>query len=57
LGLLFCLSLFPAATAWVGANHAAPLPTFYYGLVLLSAGTGYYILQSAIVANEGVPDH
>jgi uncharacterized membrane protein len=56
MGLLFCLSLFPFATAWAGENHLAPLPTFVYGLVLLSAAISYTILQAMIVRNEGGRD-
>src|SRR5213592_723280 len=48
LHLLFWLSLFPFATAWMGENRAAPAPTAVYGVVLLSAAIAYYILQSAI---------
>src|SRR5437016_328495 len=50
LHLLFWLSLFPFATAWMGENRAAPAPTAVYGVILLSAAIAYYILQSAIVA-------
>ena len=53
LHLLFWLSLFPFATAWRGENSAAPVPTAVYGVVLLSAGIAYYILQCAIIAHEG----
>jgi uncharacterized membrane protein len=53
LGLLFCLSLFPFATAWMGENHLASQPTAFYGVVLLSAGLAYYILQQAIIVQEG----
>src|SRR5689334_2187316 len=38
LHLLFWLSLFPFATAWMGDNHAQPVPTAVYGFVLLMAG-------------------
>jgi uncharacterized membrane protein len=55
LHLLFWLSLFPFATGWMGENHFAPLPSALYGVVLLAAGTAYYILQQAIIAAEG-PD-
>ena len=55
LHLLFWLSLFPFATGWMGQNHFAPTPSIVYGLVLLMAGTAYYILQQAIIAAEG-PD-
>jgi uncharacterized membrane protein len=53
LHLLFCLSLFPFATAWMGENHLAPAPTAVYGVVLLSAAIAYYILQHSIVIQEG----
>jgi uncharacterized membrane protein len=55
LHLLFWLSLFPFTTAWVGENHLAPTPTAVYGFVLLMAAIGYYILQCAIIAEQG-PD-
>jgi uncharacterized membrane protein len=53
LHLLFWLSLFPFTTAWVGANHLAPVPTAVYGFVLLMAAIAYYILQHAIIAQQG----
>ena len=53
LHLLFWLSLFPFATGWVGENHAAPLPTAGYGVVLLMAAIAYYILQRVIMAHQG----
>jgi uncharacterized membrane protein len=53
LHLLFWLSLFPFATAWVGENHLAATPTAVYGLVLLMAAIAYYILQSAIIRQQG----
>ena len=37
LHLLFWLSLFPFATAWLGENHGAPAPTAFYGVILLMA--------------------
>jgi uncharacterized membrane protein len=51
--LLFCLSLFPFVTGWLGENHVNDVPTFVYGVVLLFAALGYYALQRAIVAGEG----
>jgi uncharacterized membrane protein len=53
LHLLFWLSLFPFATAWIGENHVAPMPTALYGFVLLMAAIAYYILQCAIIAKHG----
>jgi TMEM175 potassium channel family protein len=53
LHLLFWLSLFPLATAWMGENHAAATPSAVYGFVLLMAAIAYYLLQCAIIAREG----
>jgi uncharacterized membrane protein len=53
LHLLFWLSLVPFTTAWVGANHAAPLPTAAYGFVLLMDAIAYTILQMAIIKAQG----
>ena len=53
LHLLFWLSLFPMATAWMGENHADPTPSAVYGFVLLMAAIAYYLLQCAIIALEG----
>src|SRR5689334_10132226 len=53
LHLLFWLSLFPFATAWMGENHLASTPTAAYGLVLLMAAIAYYVLQHAIIVDQG----
>lgn len=53
LHLLFWQSLIPFATAWMGENHFAALPTALYGLVLLMAAVAYLILQNAIIAKQG----
>ena len=53
LHLLFWLSLFPFTTAWMGENHLAATPTAVYGLVLLMAAIAFYILQRAIIAQQG----
>ena len=52
LHLLFWLSLFPFVTAWMG-QHFEPVPTAIYGVVNFMAGVSYYILQHAILAQEG----
>ena len=51
--LLFWLSLIPAATAWMGENLPAPLPTAVYGAVLLMPAIAYYLLQKAITHKHG----
>jgi uncharacterized membrane protein len=53
LHLLFWLSMVPFATAWMGENHFASLPTAVYGVVLLCAALAYTILVRAILAHEG----
>jgi TMEM175 potassium channel family protein len=55
LHLLFWLSLFPFVTGWMGENDFASTPAAIYGVVSLLAAIAYYILQTAIVAEEG-PD-
>jgi uncharacterized membrane protein len=51
--LLFWLSLVPAATGWMGENLAAPLPTAFYGVVLLMPAIAYTLLQKAIIRRDG----
>ncbi len=51
--LLFWLSIIPAATAWMGQNLAAPLPTAVYGVVLLLPAIAYFLLQQAIIHQQG----
>lgn len=51
--LLFWLSLVPFATAWMGENHFASMPTALYGLILLMAGFAYWLLQKAIIRSHG----
>jgi uncharacterized membrane protein len=53
LNLLFWLSLFPFATAWMGENHFAAMPSAVYGFVLAMAAVAYFILEHAIMVFEG----
>jgi hypothetical protein len=53
LSLLFWLSLFPFATAWMGENHFATTPTAFYGVVLLCAAIAYFVLQTVICRETG----
>ncbi len=53
LHLLFWLSLFPLATAWMGENHFATIPVALYGLVLLMAAISYWVLQRTIISSQG----
>jgi uncharacterized membrane protein len=53
LNLLFWLSLLPFVTGWMGENHFMPVPSAFYGAVLLIAALAYLILQNRIVADQG----
>ena len=53
LHLLFWLSLFPFTTGWMGENHLAPTPAAVYGFVLLMAAIAYWVLQHAIIVQQG----
>jgi uncharacterized membrane protein len=51
--LLFWLSLVPFATAWMGENHFAPVPTALYGVSLLMPAIAWYVMQSVIIRGQG----
>lgn len=51
--LLFWLSLIPFATAWMGENNFAVIPTALYGAALLFPAIAYYILQQTIIRVQG----
>ena len=55
MDLLFWLSLVPFVTSWVGRFHDSATPAALYGVVLLMAAVGYYILQTVIIRGQG-PD-
>ena len=51
--LLFWLSLVPFATAWMGENQFAPVPTAAYGVALLMTAIAWYVLQTTIIRVQG----
>lgn len=51
--LLFWLSLFPFMTGWIGETKFAPVPSAGYGVVSLLAAIAYFILQTAIISEQG----
>ena len=53
LGLLFCLSLFPFATAWMSENGFAKDTVAAYSIVVTMAAASYTILQIVIVRSHG----
>jgi uncharacterized membrane protein len=50
MALLFCLSLTPIATAWLGPNTGEVAPTAVYGMVQLAAALAYFVLTRALLA-------
>ena len=50
MGLLFSLSLTPAATAWLGEHPSNTAPVVVYGLVLLLSAIAYFLLTRALLA-------
>ena len=53
LYLLFCLSLVPFVTGWMGENDFAAQPTAIYGVALLMAAASYTVLTRVIIASQG----
>lgn len=53
LHLLFWLSLFPFATAWMGENHFETRPVVLYGCVMFMAALAYFILERLLVSLHG----
>ena len=53
LHLLFWLSIVPFATAWVGANPFAAVPTAVYGGALLLSAVAWYVMQTVIIRRQG----
>jgi len=51
--LLFWLSVVPFATAWMGENHFAAVPTALYGASLLMAAVAWVIMQWVIYRAQG----
>jgi len=51
--LLFWLSLFPFATAWMGENHFSTWPVVLYGFVSMMAGIAYYFLAHCLASIHG----
>src|SRR4029079_983833 len=47
--LLFCLSLIPFGTAWMGENEFGSLPVAIYGVILLAAAMAYFVLVRALI--------
>ena len=53
LGFLFCLSLIPFGTAWMGEHVFDTNTTVLYGVLLLMVAISYTILSNQIKKQEG----
>jgi len=53
LHFMFWLSLFPWATAWMGENEFAAIPSAVYGVVMLMAALSWMLLQAQIIRAQG----
>ena len=53
IGLLFCLSLTPIATAWLGDAGVEPGPVAAYAIVLLACAVAYTILTICLLSSHG----
>lgn len=51
--LLFCLSLIPFVTAWMGENHFSSSPVALYGMVLLLCALVYPLLLRLLIQLHG----
>ncbi|HRB31121.1 MAG TPA: TMEM175 family protein [Ferruginibacter sp.] len=51
--LLFCLSLLPFTTEWMGTNPGEKTPVFIYGINLLLCAITYTILEKIAIKHEG----
>ena len=51
--LLFCISLIPFVTAWMGENHFSASPVALYGVVLLLCALSYPVLIHYLIQLHG----
>jgi len=57
LGFLFCLSLFPFATDWIGIKGLTSFTTALYAAVSILPGLGYMALWMQIRSQSSSPAH
>jgi uncharacterized membrane protein len=53
--LLFCLSLVPFGTAWMGEHSFAATPVAVYGVILVLPAIAYFFLVRALIGAPGQP--
>ncbi|MEI2760395.1 MAG: TMEM175 family protein [Bacteroidia bacterium] len=52
MGLLFCLSLLPFTSAWMGENITEKIPLFIYAVNLAACAIAFYALQMCIMSHH-----
>lgn len=57
LVFLFCLSLFPFATDWIGVKGLSPFTTALYAATSIFPGLGYMALWSQVRLQSAAPAH
>jgi len=57
LAFLFCLSLFPFATDWVGVKGLSSFTTALYAAISIFPGLGYMALWTQIRSQSAAPAH
>lgn len=57
LMFLFCLSLFPFATDWIGVKGLSSFTTALYAAVSIFPGIGYMVLWTQIRSQSKAPAH
>lgn len=57
MALLFCLSLIPFATDWMGENHFAQNTVITYSVLMMCCGLCYYVLQKTIQVHHKTDAH
>lgn len=55
--LLFCLSLLPIGTAWVGQDFYSIAPAVTYGVILTACGLAYQVLQRETLIQHPIHSH
>jgi len=53
MALLFCLSLVPFTTAWLGESGGAIVPTAVYGVSLILPAFAFLALQTLLIRSDG----
>jgi len=53
LFLLFCLSIIPFVTEWMGNSHFSKWPVIFYGAVLIITAVAYAILVRLLIRHHG----